>query len=250
MFPQASMQPINQLSIVPLLPLGTIFFSPKDQGRTAYKYVAFGGTSTITAGLLLVAPAAPSNSTALVIPTAQPAGVGQGLSSGSTLLTVTNGATAVTANQFQDGTLEVIGTNGNSRYRIAGNSADSVGSAALTIELADPLRNTSALVAGTNTVNLRQNAAYLPTASLTKADAVGVTIMPVANTASVTNYGWVQVAGDCFVFATSATKGFPLVQDTSGTAGYLANSAANTAQIGICREAVGSSLATVNLQLI
>ena len=65
MFPQANMQPLGSLSTTQLLPLGTVYYSPKDQSRL-YRYVQFGGTSTIAAGLLLVTPAAPSNSTSLL----------------------------------------------------------------------------------------------------------------------------------------------------------------------------------------
>lgn len=246
MFPQLTAQDIYTLSTTQLVPLGTLHFLATVQGKKGFRYVKFGGTSAITSGKLLVAAAAPANSTGLALPTTNST---TQLSSGSRQLLVTNGVTAVTQDQFADGQLEVLGTNGNSAYAISGNTADSAGSAALTVQLVEPLRNTTALANGTNTVNLRQSSSYLPTASLTQALPVGVTIMPVANSATVTYYGWVQMSGPCFVFATSATKGFPVVQDTSGTAGYIANTAANLPQIGICRETAASSLATVELQL-
>lgn len=248
MGPILSQQALNILDTNQNLPLGTIFYDPKDQMRTAYLYVKFGGTGTINPGLLLVAAAAPTNSTGLAISTTNTAAQ---LAAGSTVGTIiiTNGATAVTQDQFKDGDIEIIGTGIPMRYRILGNSADSVGNAAITISFAGPLRNTSALVAGTNTVNLRQSKAYLPVASLTQALPVGVTIMPVPNTASLTYFGWVQIAGSAFVQATSATKGFPLVQDTSGTAGYFANTGSNLPQVAITKESASGSLASVFLQL-
>lgn len=246
MFPQAIEQGLESLSTIQLLSLGTVFYDPRVQGKKAYKYVLFGGTSAITAGKLLVAAAAPANSTGLALPTTN---LTAQLSAGSRQLIVTNGATAVTQDQFKDGEIEILGTNANSKYTIAGNSADGVGAAALTINLVDPLRNTTALANGTNTVNLRQSLAYNPAASLTQAAPVGVTIMPVANTASVAYYGWVQIAGPAFVFATTATKGFPVVQDTSGTAGYIVNTASNLKSIGVAIESVASNLASVNLEL-
>lgn len=245
MFPQLKEQAIAQLSTTPLVALGTVVFT--DQGRKAYKYVQFGGTSAITAGKLLVAPAAPANSTGLAIPTTNLAAQ---LLSGSHQIIVTNGATAVTQDQFAEGSLEILGTNAGFTCRIAGNTADSVGAAALTINLVEALRNTTTLANGTNTVNLRLSIAAGPTASLTQAAPVGVTIMPVVNSSTVTNYGWVQIYGDTFVFATSATKGFPIVQDTSGTAGYIANTGSNLPQIGIARESAASSMASVRLNLL
>lgn len=247
MFPQLKAQPIESLSTTQLVPLGEVVFL--DNGRLGYKYIKFGGTSAITAGKLLVAAAAPANSTGLALPTTNSTAQ---LSAGSTQLLVTNGATAVTQDQFAGGYLEVIGTNGNSKYSIVGNTADS-GTGTLTIQLGQPLRNTTALANGTNTVNLRASMANGPVASLTQAMPVGVTIMPVANSATVTNYGWVQVAGPAFIFATSGTKGFPATQDLAGTAGYVAVTGAGASetvpQIGIFQESAASSLASVFLQL-
>lgn len=246
MFPTAIQQGIETLSTVQLQALGTVFYDPRVQGKKGYKYVEFGGTSAITAGKLLVAAAAPSNSTALALPTTNTTAQ---FSSGSRTLLVTNGGTAVTLNQFQDGELEILGTNANSKYMIAGNSADSTGTGTITVTLVEPLRNTTVLANGTNTVNLRESPGYLPVASLTQAAPVGVTIMPVANSATVTYFGWVQIAGPAFVFATSATKGFPVIQDTSGTAGYIANTSANIKSIGYAIESAASSLASIFLEL-
>lgn len=249
MQPQLNTQPLDQLSAIQLLPLGTTVYDPKDNGRTAYKYVLFGGTATVNPGLLLVAPAAPSNSTGLALNSTNSAAQ---LAAGSTVgnLVITNGATTVIQDQFLDGTLEILGTGAVERYRILGNSADATGSLPITIRFQGALRNTAALVVGTNTVNVRQNAAYKAVASLTAALPVGVTIMPVLNTASLQNYGWVQITGDAFVQATSATKGQALVQDQSGTAGYFANSAASTTpQVAIAKESASGSLASVFLQL-
>lgn len=247
MFPQLNEQDLYTLSTVQLQQLGTVMYAPAINGLKGYRYVQFGGTSAILSGILLVTPAAPSTSTGLALPTTNTT---VQLSAGSRQLIVTNGSTAVTTNQFAGGQLEVLGTGGFSGYTISGNSADSTGSLPLTIQLLEPLRNTSALVAGTNTVNLRQAPGLNPVASLTAALPVGVTIMPVANSSTVTNYGWVQISGPGFVHATSATKGQPVVQDNSGTAGYVANNAASTTSVvGIAQESAASSMAPVFLQI-
>lgn len=247
MFPQITEQNLYSLSTVQLHPLGTKF--PADNGRKVYKYVAFGGTSTIGAGLLLVAPAAPANSTGLAL---DPSNLASNLvvNSNARQVAVTNGTTAVTANQFADGTIEFVGTNGNFSRRVSGNSAAGNGGV-ITVTLAEPLGNTAgALVVGTNTVNLRQNPAYQAVPSLTQAEAVGVTIQSVPQSASASYYGWVQCAGDAVVFATSATKGDALSQDTAGTAGYVINDAGATSQaLGSAQEAAVSNLATVNLNI-
>lgn len=247
MFPQLTEQNLYTLSTIQLHPLGTKF--PADNGRKMYKYVAFGGTSTISPGLLLTAPAAPANSTGLAL---DPSNLAANLVVNSPYKTffVTNGSTAVVANQFTDGTIEFAGTNGNFSRRIAGNSS-AAASGIITVVLAEPLGNTvGALVVGTNTINLRQNPSYNCVPSLTLAEQIGVTIMSVPQTAAATYYGWVQCGGDAVVFATSATKGDSISQDTSGTAGYVINDAsAATPAAGVAQESVVSSLATVNLNI-
>jgi hypothetical protein len=219
-----------------------------------FRYVKFGGTSTVNSGLLLVAVAAPANSTGLAIPASGSSNqTTANLSLGSYQLVVTNGATAVTQDEFALGYLEVIGTNSVNSYKIRGNTADSAGSAAITIYLSEPLRNTTALANGTNTVNLRKSPWDSPAASLTQALPVGVTIQPVANTATVTNYGWVQTGGMSFASATSGTKGQPVTQDLSGTAGFVANTGSGAAetvpQVGIFKESAASSTASVWLEI-
>jgi hypothetical protein len=246
MFPTLTQQDIYRLDTTQNLPLGTVFYLPTVQGKKGYRYVKFGGTSAITVGKLLVAAAAPANSTGLALPTTNTT---LQLSAGSRQIIVTNGGTAVTQDQFKDGQVEFLGTNASGPCVIAGNTADSTGTGAIVVTLVEPLTNTTALANGTNTVNLRQSSSYLPTASTTQSEPVGVTIMPVANTSSVQYFGWVQISGPGFVFATTATKGYPLVQDTSGTAGYFANTASNLPQIAMCKESVASSMASVFLQM-
>lgn len=244
MFPQLIAQPLETLSTTQLLPLGTTVFL--DQSRKGYRYVSFPASTATTAGILLTAAAAPANSTGLALPTTNTTAQ---LSAGSTQLLVTNGATAVTVDQFKDGTLEVLGTNGiGQSYRIAGNSA-AANAGAITVRLVEPLRNTTALANGTNTVNLRVNVCSLPVAQTTAAAPVGVTIMPVASNTSV-QYGWVQTSGDAYVNATSGTKGQNATQDIATNAGNVANSGASTTvDIGVFKESAGSSLASVILSI-
>lgn len=213
-----------------------------------YRYVKFGGTATIVSGKLLVAGAVAANSTGLAVATANTTAQ---LSQGSMSIIITNGATAVTQDQFAQGFMEVLGTNGiGQSYQIAGNTADAAGSANITVTLSDPLRNTTALANGTNTVNLTKSPYDSPNVSTTQSLPVGCTIMPVPNSSTVTNYGWVQTSGLAYLAATSGTKGQTATQDVATTAGNVANSgAATTTPIGTFKESASSTLAPVFLNL-
>jgi hypothetical protein len=247
MFPQLISHPLELVSTTQLVALGTVVYTGQDQARKGYRMVSFPTSTATTSGILLTSAAAPANSTALALPTTNTTAQ---LSVGSTQLLVTNGVTAVTANQFQDGMLEVLGTNGTGQaYRIAGNSGAANGGA-ITVLLQEPLRNLVALANGTNTVNLRVNMSALPVAQTTQALPIGVTIMPIASNTLV-QYGWVQTFGEAYVSATSATKGQPLSQDLAGTAGFFKNAAAATdAPIAIAKESAVSNLASVQLLLM
>jgi len=165
-----------------------------------YRYVQFGGTATIASGQLVVAPAVTAAYQGLAIPAAGASGqVAANLALNATQIVVTNGATAITQDQFAEGYIEVLvgaaGVTSSYLYKIRGNTADSVGSAPVTVYLAEPLRNTTAIVAGTDTVNLNVNLSAGVITSATANVPQGITIAPVPNTASVTNYGWVLTNG-------------------------------------------------------
>lgn len=240
-----------------LVELGAMGFT--EDGRR-FRYVQFTGTTTINPGVLLVAAAAPSNSTGLAISATQPANTSTGsgasgtsaLAPGTRQFNITNGTTSVTQNQFQY--VEIIVSAGGS-YKLRLNGHNSAGSGGtITLSLADPLPATAAtLIAGTDTVNLRYSPYNKPAASSTQALPVGVTVCSVPNTSTVTYSGWVQTGGPCYVSApNSGTKGYPAVQDLS-TAGGVAVIGAGAAEtvpaIGIFQESAASSLASVFLNL-
>lgn len=214
-----------------------------------FRYVAFGGTSTIKAGMLCVGPAAPANSTGLAITASGTGGqLAANLVAGSKTLVVTNGATTVTANQFQY--LEIV-SSADQTYslRIAGHT--SAGNAGfVVIQLADPLpQGITTLIPGTDTANLVLSQYNGVAPSLTGNAPVGVTTNVVPNTASVTNYGWVQSGGKAMVKATTATIGLGIAQDQAGTAGYVIISAATTGNIGWAKASATGSAASVVLNI-
>jgi hypothetical protein len=247
MFPQLLAHPLELVSTTKLVPLGTQIYTGMDQARKGYRMCSFPASTAFTAGLLLTAAAAPAGSTGLALDTSNTT---TQLSAGSTQVIVTNGSTSVTADQFVDGMLEVLGTNGlGQAYRIAGNSA--AGNAGLiTVLLQEPLRNLVALANGTNTVNLRQSSFRQATTSTAAGYIVGATIMPIASNTSV-QWGWVQFEGAAFMNATSGTKGQPVSPDLTTNAGYVANQGSGASetvpQIGVFKESVASTLASVQL---
>jgi len=237
---------LNTFTTTPQEELGTVGLT--EDGRT-FRYVAFGGTSTIKAGMLCVGPAAPANSTGLAITAVGTGGqASANLVAGSTTLVITNGSTAVTANQFQF--LEIV-SSADQVYslRIAGhNSAGAAGY--VTVKLVDALpQGMTTLIPGTDTANLVLSQYNGVTPSLTGNAPAGVTTNVIPNTASVTNYGWVQSGGKAMVKATTATIGLGIAQDMAGTAGYVIISAATTGNIGWAKASATGAAASVVLNI-
>lgn len=250
-----SNQPANQPSA-----LHTAYGSigQTEDGRL-FRYVKFAGTSTIEPGLLLVAPAAPANSTGLAIAasSAQPnnTAIGSGptggnaLAAGSTSFVVTNGSTAVTLDQFSFVEI-LVGGGGTYCLKLRGNTAaGNGGTITLYLDSDNPLPpNMTTLIPGTDTVNLRLSNWNQPVTSATKAAPVGLTIVSVPQTSTASYAGWVQVTGRAFAQVTSATLGDPATQDIATNAGFLANNAASTTvNVGAFVTSAASSTATVNL---
>lgn len=238
---------LNQFTTTKLEDFGAVGMT-KD-GRT-FRYVLFGGTSTIKAGLLCVGPAAPSNSTGLAITAVGTGGQASGnLVAGSNTLVITNGATAVTQDQFQF--LEIV-SSADLTYslRIKGHTAAGA-SGYVVVTLADPLpQGITTLVPGTDTANLVLSQYNGVQPSTTGNAPAGVTTNVVPNSASAAYYGWVQSGGKAFVKATTATIGLGIAQDQSGTAGYVIISAATTGNIGWAKASAASNTASVVLNIM
>lgn len=240
---QLTEQDLNTWSTTKQVQFGAIGMT--EDART-FRYVSLGGTSTVAPGLLMQAAVSSSNSQALAI-TASGTNlqVAANLLAGSTLLVVTNGSTAVTQDQFAEGFIEVLQTSGSNQgpvsYRVKGNSAAAASTGFIQVYLAEPLRNTQTLTAGTDTVNLWQSPFSNVVATTTVNVPIGVTITQATNTSSVTNYGWVQSKGETTAFfdASSAVIGNTIGPSTT-TSGYVGLSVAQT------KPAVGWSKATTS----
>lgn len=221
------------------------------QDGRIFRYGAFGGTSTINPGLVLVGPTAPANSTGLAINTtsATNANTTANLQVGSKQLWITNGATAVTANQFQFVEI-IVSAGGLYKLRLDGMLAAGNAGAVL-LQLRDPLpQNITQLIPGTDTVNLRLSLYNGMQPSTTAGGIAGATINAVPNTATVTNYGWVQTTGHIYLSSTSAiAQGAALSQDVSGTAGFVITEASSSFAIGFAQYAAASNRVSSVLDL-
>jgi hypothetical protein len=223
-----------------------------DDGRL-YRYVSFGGTSTITSGKVVTAPVITASTAGFQGMTITAVGTGgqstANLANGSTQLVLSNtGATAITQDLFAEGNLDILvgalGITSSYSYKINGNSAAAATTGYVTVYLSEPLRNTTALVPGTDTANLQVSPYSAVNASNTAALVVGVTVCPVPNTASVTNYGWVQTGGQSTVINDAnavITVGGAFAQSTT-TAGAVITATASTLPIiGYARVAMAQS---------
>lgn len=238
---------LNTFTTVQMEDFGTVGMT-KD-GRI-FRYVKFGGTSAISAGLVCTGPAAPANSTGLVITATGTGGqAAANLLAGSKTLVLTNGSTAVTANQFQF--LEIVSA-ADLTYslRIAGHTSAAATTGFVTVSLADPLpQGATTLIPGTDTANLVLSQFNGCAPSLTGNAPAGVSTNLIPNSASVTNYGWVQSGGKAFVKATTATIGLGVAVDLAGTAGYVITSAATTGNIGWAKASATGNTASVVLNI-
>jgi hypothetical protein len=154
----------------------------------------------------------------------------------------------VTQDQFAEGYLEVNQTSGTNQgpvvYKVRGNAA-AAASATFTVVLdqREPLRNTSALIAGTDTVSLNPVFCSGVAPSTTLGVSAGWTVAQVPNTAAISYYGWVQCVGTALV---TNDAGGTLAVGTafaqSGTvAGAVTAAAATSTDLGTVRGAVTAS---------
>jgi hypothetical protein len=231
-----------------------------------FRYVGYGyvnGTTTFNPGLLMVTPVAAVAASALTITASGTGGqVATNLIAGTQTLVITNSSTAVWANEFAEGYLQLnIGGSGAGVYnlKIRGNSAAVATTGYITVNLQDPLPiNATTLVPGTDTASLRINPYGFVIPSLTEGKAVGVSQTPstaataaASATVSPGSYGWVQTDGPSLVSATSGTLGYPVGQDVSGTAGYVINksSGTTTEELGTFIVAQANGLGYVQLNI-
>ncbi len=230
-----------------------------------YRWCLIGGTATLAPGQLLVAPTQAANTTGLAISSTQPqntaffngtaSGSDSALTKGSLSFNVTNGATAVTADEFAGGYVEVNQTSGTNegpvKYKLAGNTS-AAASGTITLRLAEPLAQPEKLVAGTDTVSLFKSPWSNVVTSATVGRPVGVLTVQVPNTSSQQYLAWLQTKGDCVVNAdATGTTAFESIKQSVTTAGdVVVGSAATDYLIGQALTTVTSGVASVVLNIL
>ena len=229
-----SEQDITETSTTKQVQLGAV--GATEDGRQ-FRYVSYGGTTTIVPGVLLQAAVGATNSTGLAITATTvattPAQTTASLTAGSNFLVLTNGSTQVTQDEFAEGFLEVVQTSGSNegpiKYRILGNTAATASTGYITVYLAEKLRNAQVLVPGTDTANIWASPYALPIITTTVNLPIGLTVNQIVNSATVTNYGWVQTKGPAIALqdASTLTIGNTVGPSTT-TSGYVGLAVAAT----------------------
>lgn len=176
---------------------------------------ARAGAVNLVVGHLLQSPVVDTNYSAMAVA----ANVAADMSgAGPTTITVTNGASAVTADQFAGGLLEVeVGAGAGQTFTVLSNTA-AVAAATITFIVDEPVRQ--ALASATSTVTARVNVCNGVIDHPTVATGVPVGVAVYAIPA--TEYGWIQIGGESAVLSDVAPASLGQgVQPSAATAGAV-----------------------------
>ena len=209
---------------------GTVLGSLMWSDSRVYRYCQAGATPLVAGNVLQAAP---------------PVAGHQGLSVavagniGDRTITVTNGATAVTANQYAQGMAMVVGAPGNGFCYLIGSHPALPGAGALTLTLMEPLA--AALTAGSKISLVPSSYAGViaaPATTLTGA------VVGVATSATPAGYfDWMQVAG----VAPVLIAGTPAVgQSVSAPSAVAGAAAINSGTLAIIGQMLATGVDTQN----
>lgn len=179
------------------------------------------------------------------------------VAAGATTVDVTNGATAITKDQFKGGYLGIEDDTGEGYlYLVAGNTADAATGQTVTVTLADPRGIKVALIAAT-TVGLYEHPcdSVIVHPSPPTSDLVGVA----THAMPASYYGWVQFKGPCQVLIEGTVVIGKSVMASSSVDGavtpyVLTEGTPNseiTPNVGVCREVAATTeygLIVLNIQ--
>lgn len=167
--------------------LGQLVFGKNGK---AFRYALFGETGVV--GDVYQSSAVDTQFTEMAVPAAVAAGVRE--------ITVTNGTTAVTANQFKGGSLVIAVTPGlGEEYTIVDHGTATNGST-WTIQIDRPLR-TALTTSSKVTASRSPYSGIVKCPTTLTGTVVGVGIYPVASG----EYGWIQVLGVAGVLSDNST---------------------------------------------
>lgn len=201
-----------------------------------FRYAKAGAVALVP-GTLLQAPAEITNHQNLAPAVAV---------AGATQITVTLGATAVTANQYAGGWAVITTSTGvGYQYQISGHPAAAL-STAVVLTLVEPLQ--TALVAATSKVDLVANpysAVIINPATATSAP-VGAAVYPIA----IGQFGWIQVKGPAAVLADGTVVVGTGVVASNATAGAVEALTGVQAPVGTALTGIATTeYGLVNLDL-
>lgn len=221
--PQAAGGPLTLNESTPSMDLGARIET--SDGR-AFRYAKAGAVALVP-GHLLQAPAEITNHQSCAVASA---------AVGATKITVTLGATAVTANQYAGGWLVENNAAGGHAYLIKSHPAADL-STACVFTLEDPI--IAAMTNATTTVDLVLSpyAGVLDNPASASSAPVGVAVTPI----TATYYGWIQVAGPAAILSDGGSTVGTNVSASNGTAGAV--EAAVTAQAAIGQAMTGITTA-------
>lgn len=216
-------------------------------GDRMFRYVRFTAGTAIGANNLAQQAALVANHTSQTGETAV-------ASVGTTVLSLTLGATAAAASQYKDGYVKIQSATAGAGQIFRIRDHDAVLSAGvLTAELYDPIKTA---ITGTDVWSLIPNAGadvVIQPTTIT-APAAGVTLASfAAASTSAARYGWVQVRGisSCLIDTTDIVVGSGLVPGAvAGTMG-VETAAAVVSAVATARETIttNSIYATVDLKI-
>lgn len=214
------------------------------QDGRQFVFALNGASAALTAGKHVAAPAATANHLSRTLATS--------FAAGSTRITITVGATAVLANQYQYGYLVVVsGTGLGQQFVVKANTAAaSSGTTTVTLDGKTPvlvgLDNTSVV----SLYPAEWNGVALSAAALTQ-EVIGVPVVGVA----ASSYFWAQVSGRCSLLTDSAgaiAKGTEVTASAVVAGAVAASATTNVGQtLGFAPEVtVASQYQPILLQIV
>ncbi len=218
--------------------------------------VQVAGTA-LGAGVVVQGPAAQANAVGLSPATTGTTGYSASFpiaaAIGGKQIQIASGATAVLANRFQGGFLNVVeGTGLGQTLRVSSNTAASTTSA-FVVNLEDPFTTATSTdsrftltinaYGSTNGTNFSTDGVIISPATTLTGEVIGVSLYPIpASSATVASYGYIVTRGEVAVLGSSTVALGLDVAVPSGTAGaVLVYAVATTTRIGTVLVATASA---------
>ena len=217
-------QDVFETSTTKLHPIGTLVTGTGDK---IYSYT-LNGAVALAAGVAVITPARVANHTEQAVAVA---------AVGATQVDVTIGATALTADQYLDGFLDIVVAPGIGQHlRIRAHTTSAAGSTVVTAYLAEPLTVALTAASKASFVYNRNTSVVVHPGGASTFVCAGVTTVPVAANA----YFWAQTGGPASVLSDgiiAKATGFILTANAVPGAVTTEAAATVTQRLGFAPEA-------------